>query len=239
MTSARISRRNALASIAAIASTPAVGVAAKRDSVLSEINEADLVDFFAAKRRGLIATRFIPANSKRATVMMKNLTDRRLGVRLPTTFAGIPVLGQFGGGGMGGGGMMGGFQNIDPGKVNRFKCTTVCLEHGKKEPHARAKYDIVPLNEFTDDKNVAEICYMLGFSGINQNAAQAAAWHFTDEMSWEELANKIGAEHLNGTVDPYFQPQQLRWGFAIASEAQRRARLREEARTKSLIDLGK
>ena len=238
MTSARISRRNALASIAAIASTPALGLAAKRDSVLSEINEADLVDFFAAKRRGLIATRFIPANSKRATVMMKNLTDRRLGVRLPTTFAGIPVLGQFGGG-MGGGGMMGGFQNIDPGKVNRFKCTTVCLEHGKKEPHARAKYDIVPLNEFTNDKNVAEICYMLGFSGINQNAAQAAAWHFTDEMSWEELANKIGAEHLNGTVDPYFQPQQLRWGFAIASEAQRRARLREEARTKSLIDQGK
>ncbi|MCH2611542.1 MAG: hypothetical protein MK006_10795 [Pirellulales bacterium] len=135
--------------------------------------------------------------------------------------------------------MMGGFQNIDPGKVNRFKCTTVCLEHGKKEPHARAKYDIVPLNEFTNDKNVAEICYMLGFSGINQNAAQAAAWHFTDKMSWEELANKIGAEHLNGTVDPYFQPQQLRWGFAIASEAQRRARLREEARTKSLIDQGK
>ncbi|HCK71991.1 MAG TPA: hypothetical protein DHW38_10480, partial [Planctomycetaceae bacterium] len=143
-------------------------------------------------------------------------------------------------GGMGGGGgMMGGFQNIDPGKVNRFKCTTVCLEHGKKEPHARAKYDIVPLNQFTDDKNVAEICYMLGFSGINQNAAQAAAWHFTDEMSWEELANKIGAEHLNGTVDPYFQPQQLRWGFAIASEAQRRAHLRAEARTKSLIDQGK
>ena len=246
MTSARISRRNALVSITAIASTPAVGLAAKRDSVLSEINEADLVDFFAAKRRGLIATRFIPANSKRATVMMKNLTDRRLGVRLPTTFAGIPILGQFGGGGMiggggmgGGGGMMGGFQNIDPGKVNRFKCTTVCLEHGKKEPHARAKYDIVPLNQFTDDKNVAEICYMLGFSGINQNAAQAAAWHFTDEMSWEELANKIGAEHLNGTVDPYFQPQQLRWGFAIASEAQRRAHLRAEARTKSLIDQGK
>ena len=98
MTSARISRRNALVSITAIASTPAVGLAAKRDSVLSEINEADLVDFFAAKRRGLIATRFIPANSKRATVMMKNLTDRRLGVRLPTTFAGIPILGQFGGG---------------------------------------------------------------------------------------------------------------------------------------------
>ena len=132
-----------------------------------------------------------------------------------------------------------GFQNIDPNKVHRFKCTTVCLEHGKKEPHARAKYDIVPLKDFTDDKQVAEICYMLGFSGINQNAAQAAAWHFTDEMNWEELANKIGAEHLNGTVDPYFQPQQLRWGFAIASEAQRRARLREEARTKSLIDQGK
>ena len=111
MTSARISRRNALVSITAIASTPAVGLAAKRDSVLSEINEADLVDFFAAKRRGLIATRFIPANSKRATVMMKNLTDRRLGVRLPTTFAGIPILGQFGGGGMGGGGM-GGYQAI-------------------------------------------------------------------------------------------------------------------------------
>ena len=168
MTSARISRRNALVSITAIASTPAVGLAGKRDSVLSEINEADLVDFFAAKRRGLIATRFIPANSKRATVMMKNLTDRRLGVRLPTTFAGIPILGQFGGGGMGGGG---GFFSV-PEQEQPFPPAEVAPEEAAlpaEQPQATAEIETAKIE--IDPSQSPEAFWNAYFAGATRDPA--------------------------------------------------------------------
>ncbi len=134
-----------------------------------------------------------------------------------------------GGGGMGmgmGGGGMGGFQNIEPGKVRKFKVTTVCLEHGKKEPNPRVKYDIVPIESFTQKPEVIELCRMLGSGQLNQSAAQAAAWHFTDDLSWQQLVNKIGARHLNGTVDRYFHPNQVRLGMRYAQVAAHRAKLR-------------
>lgn len=124
--------------------------------------------------------------------------------------------------GMGGGG----FQNIDPGKVRKFKVMTVCLEHGKKEPNPRVKYDIVPIETFTKKAEVIELCRMLGSGQLNQSAAQAAAWHFTDGLTWPELVNKIGARHLNGTVDLYFHPNQVRLGMQYAKVAAHRASLR-------------
>ncbi|MBK96456.1 MAG: hypothetical protein CMJ79_12225 [Planctomycetaceae bacterium] len=120
---------------------------------------------------------------------------------------------------------MGGFQNIEPGKVRKFKVTTVCLEHGKKEPNPRVKYDIVPIESFTKKPEVIELCRMLGSGQLNQSAAQAAAWHFTDDLSWQQLVNKIGARHLNGTVDRYFHPNQVRLGMRYAQVAAHRAKL--------------
>ena len=132
-----------------------------------------------------------------------------------------------GGGGMGmGGGGMGGFQNIEPGKVRKFKVTTVCLEHGKKEPNPRVKYDIIPIESFTKKPEVIELCRMLGSGQLNQSAAQAAAWHFTDDLTWIELVNKIGARHLNGTVDRFFHPNTVRLGMRYAQVAAQRAKLR-------------
>jgi len=131
------------------------------------------------------------------------------------------------GGGMGmGGGGMGGFQNIEPGKVRKFKVTTVCLEHGKKEPNPRVKYDIIPIESFTKKPEVIELCRMLGSGQLNQSAAQAAAWHFTDDLTWIELVNKIGARHLNGTVDRFFHPNTVRLGMRYAQVAAQRAKLR-------------
>ncbi|MAX21843.1 MAG: hypothetical protein CMJ60_06675 [Planctomycetaceae bacterium] len=135
-------------------------------------------------------------------------------------------MGMGGGGGMGmGGGGMGGFQNIEPGKVRKFKVMTVCLEHGKKEPNPRVKYDIVPIESFTKKPEVIELCRMLGTGQMNQSAAQAAAWHFTDGLSWPQLVHKIGARHLNGTVDRYFHPNQVRLGMQYARVASDRAKL--------------
>ena len=139
--------------------------------------------------------------------------------------------GGFGGGGLGGGGLGGGgaFFNVAPGRVGRIPVATVCLEHGKREPRPQMTYKIVPVGTFTDDPAVAELCRLVGSGELDPMAAQAAAWHLADAMSWGELANKIGRRRLNGTTEPYFTPPQLQGGMQIAAAARQRAQVRARA----------
>lgn len=144
--------------------------------------------------------------------------------------------GGMGGGGMGGGGMGGGggggLFNVAPERAGKLKIINVCLEHGKKDPNPRVAYEIIPLEKFTKDPNVIEMVKMLARGEINQHAAQAAAWHLASGLTWEELANKVGVKHLNGTKEPYFSQEQLLAAHEIAGEAVRRA---EENRSKRSV----
>ncbi|MDC0574543.1 hypothetical protein OAO39_01290 [Pirellulaceae bacterium] len=280
MSKAQFTRRLALCGLAANAvALPLTisGAIRNSDNRSFQSLDSDTVEFFAAKKAGLIDVMFIPRSSKSANIMMKNRTKRKLSIRMPEAFAGVPILGQMGGMGMGGGGMgmggggmgmggggggqqgmggggggmgmggggmggggmgmgggggMGGFQNIEPGRVRKVKVATVCLEHGKKEPNPRIKYDIVPIENFTRNAQVIELCRMLGSGKLDQMSAQAAAWHLTDDLSWQQLVQKIGATHLNGTSERYFHPNQVAMGMRYVQIAQQRAQLRSEAQDK-------
>ncbi len=118
-------------------------------------------------------------------------------------------MGGMGGGMMGGGGMGGGMFNVAAERVRKVKVTTVCLEHGKKDPNPRVPYEIRPLKTFTSDANVQELCSMLGRGEIDQVSAQAAAWHMTDDLSYQQLASKVKVKHLNGSVEMYFSPKHM------------------------------
>mgnify|MGYP003984171623 CR=1 FL=1 len=272
MSKAQFTRRLALCGLAANAvALPLTISGAIRNSGNRSFQslDNDTVEFFAAKKAGLIDVMFIPRSSKSANIMMKNRTKRKLNIRMPEAFAGVPMLGQMGGmggggmgmggggmgmgggggqsqgmggggggmgmggGGMGmGGGGMGGFQNIEPGRVRKVKVTTVCLEHGKKDPNPRIKYDIVPIENFTRNAQVIELCRMIGSGKLDQMSAQAAAWHLTDKLSWQQLVQKIGATHLNGSSERYFHPNQVAMGMRYVQIAQQRAKLRSEAQGK-------
>jgi hypothetical protein len=127
-------------------------------------------------------------------------------------------MGGMGGGGMGGGGMGMGMWNVPPEKVGQLKVATVCLEHGKNEPHAKIPYEIKPLESFTDKPGVRDLCEMLGKGKINQRAAQAAAWNLNNGLSWQQLALKR-TQHANGTSQPYFTPSEIQAGMRIAATA--------------------
>jgi hypothetical protein len=99
----------------------------------------------------------------------------------------------------------------------------MCLDHGKKDPTPRIAYELRPVDENISDPKVAELIKMLGRGEIDQRGAQAAVWHLKCGLSWEELAAKIGAKHLNGTTEPYFTRDQLQRGMQYASEAAIRA----------------
>jgi hypothetical protein len=68
---------------------------------------AAVPDLFEAEERQLVSLRYIPNDAKSAQIIVTNRTRRPLTLRLPASFAGIPVLAQMGMGGMGGGGQAG------------------------------------------------------------------------------------------------------------------------------------
>jgi hypothetical protein len=131
-------------------------------------------------------------------------------------------LGGGGGGGFGGGGGGGGAFNVEPGAVGKFRVPCVCLEHGKDDPKPRIEYDLVPVETLSSDPKVTAVLQMLGRGQIDQTAAQAAAWHLTDNLSWQEMANKVKIQHLNGTREMYFNANQLTAAMQIVAEANRR-----------------
>ena len=130
-------------------------------------------------------------------------------------------LGGIGGGGGGNGGIGGAF-DVAPEKVAKINVRTVCLEHGKKEPSANVPYEIRPIESFTSDPSVQELCKMVGSGQINQRTAQAAAWHLANHMTWDQLANKK-IHHLIGGNQSYFSAAEIQFAMRIADHAEKLA----------------
>ena len=132
--------------------------------------------------------------------------------------------GGMGGGGMGGGGMGGGMFRVESDKPRKMTVATLCLEHGKQDPNPRMKYKVVPIEVVSADPQVSELCKLLGNGRVAQNAAQAAAWHLANGLSWQELINKPRKISRYTGVDMFF------------SEMEMQAAIRMVAYVKSEVD---
>lgn len=143
--------------------------------------------------------------------------------------------GGFGGGGQGGGAGGGGFFNVPPEKVVQLKAPLVCLEHGKKEPNSATTYILKKVEEVASKPGVRELLELLGSGRLEQAAAQAAAWHLNNGMSWDELAAKA-IERADGTREPYFNRAVLATA-QLAAEASLRKAQDEFAAQKKIGEL--
>jgi hypothetical protein len=252
-------RLSLLCSAIALALIPVLLIAAEGRVLKSSLSNAnqETVEMFSAIESGQIAVKLIPKDSTQCRVLIENKTDKPLNVKLPETFAGVPVLAQRGGGGGGGGGgtrgggsygggnqsfgggmngMMGGGMgmfSVPPEKVGQLRVPTVCLEHGKNEPHERIPYEIRPLESVTTRPAVAELCRALGAGQVNQRAAQAAAWFLNNDMSWQTLAAKR-YQHANGAPgEPYFSSLEIQTGMLLANTAIRTAEEKQQQKRQS------
>ena len=106
-------------------------------------------------------------------------------------------------------GMPGAFFNIEAGKERKLKLVSVCLEHGKDEPTPRIAYEIKPLESVASQPQVSEVVRQLAAGKLDQKTAQAAAWHLANGLSWQELAQKVKARHLNGLTERFFTPDEI------------------------------
>jgi len=132
--------------------------------------------------------------------------------------------GGFGGGGGRGGGGGGGLFNIPAGKEGRLQIAIVCMEHGKKDPNARVKYEIKPIEAFAKNEASAEVLKMMADGEIHRDIAQACAWHLENGLSWEELASKDKVvSSFGGYSEKYFSLKQISFAQKVCAEAKSRA----------------
>ncbi|HEY4232919.1 MAG TPA: hypothetical protein VGM76_05820 [Lacipirellulaceae bacterium] len=129
--------------------------------------------------------------------------------------------GGLGGGGGGGGG--GGVFSVPAEKTAEIDAATVCLDHGLRDPSPSVPYKLVPADEHLDRPAVVELLKAFGRGDLDHQAAQAAAWHLNNDMSWDELAAQKTGTVRSLNRSPYFSGDQLKTAVAYSGAAEARA----------------
>ena len=145
---------------------------------------------------------------------------------------GMGSMGGMGGGGMGGMGG-GGMWNVAPEKSVKENLRTVCLEHGKREPHPGIKYQAVPLEYVAKKPEVAVLCSLIGTGRMDQKSGQAAVWHLNNNMSWQQLASKTIKSTYELQPRPYFTQQQMMLAHNTVLKATKFVKDSEQNKSKS------
>lgn len=116
-----------------------------------------------------------------------------------------------------------GFFSVPPQKTVQVSLTTVCLAHGKPDPRQRMRYQLVKLEDFSSDPVLHETLKLFASGATETATAQAAVWHLTDKMSWNDLKAKqierIGLEPV-----PYFNEKHIEAAQKLVEQARELAR---------------
>ena len=226
-------------------------------------NSLDHIDVFEGIEKGVLDVKMIPKDAMGGNMLIENKGDKPLNVDFPGAFIGKQVLKQFGGqqggggggfggggqgGGQGGGGQQqgggcggggqqggggGGFFSVPADKVVRVAYRSVCLEHGKPEPSSRMTYRIGKVEEFSDNPVLEETLKLVASGQLDPQAGQAATWHITDKMSWEQLTAK-SIPHIGRPATPYFSAETLLRAQNIHVAAVARAKERQKSDNSSV-----
>lgn len=109
--------------------------------------------------------------------------------------------------------------NVAPENVAQLRLASVCLEYGKPNPRPKMSYTIQPIQSATEKPEVEALCQMLGRGQVSQRAAQAAAWHLANAMSWDRL-RRLRREFAMGRItEPFFTSRELAEGKKAAEAA--------------------
>jgi len=149
----------------------------------------------------------------------------------PQTVGGGGGLGAGAGGGGFGGGQAGGAAfSIPPEKSRILKVRTVCLEHGKAEPQPRHAYRLDRFDSFSSDPALQGVLEALGRGEISSQAAQAAAWHLSSGLSWEQIANER-IDHVIDEDEPFFTAAEILAAKQVVEVAKQAAASKNSARS--------
>lgn len=119
--------------------------------------------------------------------------------------------------------------SVEPEKVAQLPLKTVCLSHGRPDPRPQMTYKLVKLEDYTTNPVLQEVLKLYTADGIDPQAAQAAAWHLSDNLSWKALEAKQDLRLGKNAPRPYFTAQQLKAAQELMTKAQDRAKSAAQA----------
>lgn len=126
----------------------------------------------------------------------------------------------FGNNGVGNGN---GFFSVPPQKTVQVSLNTVCLAHGKPDPRQRMTYRLVKLEDFSNDPVLHETLKLFASGATETETAQAAVWHLTDKMSWNDLKAKQ-IERIGLDPVPYFNEKHVEAAEKLVEQARVKAK---------------
>jgi hypothetical protein len=211
--------------------------------------KGEAIDMFAGMADGQIEVQLIPKDAAKGNLRVVNRSGKPLTVKLPEAFGAAPVLAQIQPGpgrqnpfnpfpGNPGpndskqpqrlGGMVGQpLMYVGPEKPGQVKVELLCLDHGKPNPRPAVKYEVKRVDEVTDKQGVTEVCQLLARGEITHCAAQLAAWHFSNGMTWEKLA-ALRHKEVFGSK-PTYTAKEIEAAKKAAEKATEMAKKREQA----------
>lgn len=101
-----------------------------------------------------------------------------------------------------------GMFSIPAEKVVQLSAKGLCLAHGKPNPNPRLTYELVRLETVNSSPVLAEVIQSYTRHEVTSAVAQAAAWHLSDGLSWQDLAAKQN-RNLGRPDTPYFTRSQV------------------------------
>lgn len=167
-------------------------------------------DVLTLLEEGVIDVEMVAHGAYRLDVKIWNLTKESVLVRFPPglvadAFGQNEVLAQIRGGGGGGGSGSGSFGGGSGGSQGMglietpaiqvastqpvfLSIRSVCLNFGLPEPNPRSPLFLKRIDEYTSNLKVRELLLKLAQAGAQPSVAQVALWHYTNGLSWEQLA---------------------------------------------------
>lgn len=159
------------------------------------------IDMISAEQSGLISVKFIASNEKKSRLIIHNQTNKPLSLKIPTSFAAIPVLAQINRAGFNNGGIVpqnpqrlgGGLPQNNAFGINPFAkivvpINTVCLDFGLPTPNTRTKFKIVSIDKVSSDPKLEKLLLGLAENRIPQRIAQIAVWNINNGTSFRDIS---------------------------------------------------
>ncbi|MCH8830805.1 MAG: hypothetical protein IID45_14610 [Planctomycetes bacterium] len=100
------------------------------------------------------------------------------------------------------------FFSIPAERTVELRLKSVCLEHGKRPPRLKMTYHLRRLKAVVKDPVLRELLRSADFQKTGRKTLQAAVWHLSSRMSWQQLVSKR-QRHIGRRAQRYFTKTQI------------------------------
>lgn len=117
---------------------------------------------------------------------------------------------------------------LTPGTVAQLRLKSVCLHSGRSSPRPAIRYEVRPLRKVSNVLAVYEIVRMMGQGEVSHRAAQMAAWHLNNGLTWEHFAQHTSSRSREPSAGNRggFLPKELTEAKRAVQEAVKRTQNR-------------